>query len=161
MKYRDYQAAYGRGPRHETYQRIRAARLADQAKHIARLLQDGCRYVSGFGTYLVSQQGDVYSLRNCRVIKVRPGIKPGGYEFVGLVDDQGCTKYKMVHRLVAETFISNPSSLPAVNHISGNKRDNRPVNLEWCTPRQNTAHAFDIGLLKRGSQNACAKLAPD
>lgn len=143
------------------YERIRAARVADQAKHLAALLQAGCRYVIGFGNYLVSASGSIYSLRNTRVVKLSPATKPGGYLFVGLVDDFGCTKYKMIHRLVAEAFIPNPSNLPAVNHRNGDKRDNGIGNLEWCTHSQNTRHAFDIGLLKRGVQSHSAKLAPD
>ena len=56
-------------------------------------------------------------------------------------------KYSLhTHRVLAETFISNPNKYKVVNHINGNKKDNRLNNLEWCTYKQNTQHAWKTGL---------------
>jgi len=57
-------------------------------------------------------------------------------------------KNKMIHRLVAETFIDNKKQYPCVNHIDGNKLNNRVDNLEWCTHSENSIHSFKIGLHK-------------
>jgi hypothetical protein len=44
----------------------------------------------------------------------------------------------MLHRIIAEHFISNPHKYPNVDHINGIKTDNRIENLRWCTQNQNT-----------------------
>lgn len=49
-----------------------------------------------------------------------------------------------VHRLVALTFIPNPFCKEQVNHINGDRSDNKVENLEWCTNRENQRHAVDI-----------------
>ena len=53
-----------------------------------------------------------------------------------------------MHRLVASAFISNPNNLPQVNHISGNKLNNTPENLEWVDGSANTIHAYKNNLNK-------------
>jgi len=49
-----------------------------------------------------------------------------------------------LHRLVALHFIDNHENKPYVNHIKGNKQDNRYWMLEWSTPSENSKHSYDI-----------------
>lgn len=44
---------------------------------------------------------------------------------------------RLVHRLIAESFIDNPLRLRYVDHKNGNKSDNRVENLRWCSMKQN------------------------
>lgn len=71
-----------------------------------------------------------------------------GYEAVNLIDLCNRRKTYNVHRLVAETFLGKIPTNMQVNHINGNKFDNRLENLEIVTPSENSLHAFRTGLAK-------------
>lgn len=97
------------------------------------------------GNYEITEDGQVYSLISHRFIK--GGIYPNGYRFLRIREQEEYKNY-LVHRLVAQAFIPNPDNLPVVNHIDGNKLNNRVDNLEWCTQSDNLKHAIEIGLVE-------------
>ena len=87
--------------------------------------------------YLVSNNGDVFSLRSKKYLK--PSINEKGYMRVCL-QKRGMKSWKRVNRIVAEAFIPNPDNLPMVNHKDEDKTNNFLENLEWCTAQYNNTY---------------------
>lgn len=104
------------------------------------------RHIVGYDNYEVSNTGEVRNAKTGRILK--PSCSRGGYLKVNL-RNQGVAKSSKIHRLVAETFVYNEHDKPLVNHIDGNKSNNRSDNLEWCNSSENNKHAFDNGLSYR------------
>lgn len=120
------------------------------------------------GLYQISNLGDVKSLER---VSIQSHLLPelilkqgkSRYRQVELCDKYGKATSKLVHRLVALNHIDNPENKPCVNHIDGDKWNNRNDNLEWCTYRENNIHAYKNGLSKppmknkHGSKHVAAK----
>lgn len=103
------------------------------------------------GLYQISSIGQVKALarkgngfRKYDNIKI---INPNddGYIVAHLTNNKGEKKKISVHRLVASAFIPNPENKKEINHINCVRDDNRVENLEWCTTKENTEHAFKMG----------------
>lgn len=83
-----------------------------------------------------------------------------GYFVISLTMD-GAQIRRPVHRHVLETFVGlavAPKTIP--NHKNGIKTDNRLVNLEWVSPRENALHSYQVlgQRAMRGSQHGTAKI---
>lgn len=117
--------------------------------------------IKGFeGLYMVSSFGRVKSLPRQRATPkggrymtketILKGFTNKGYVYVLLYKD-GKNHSKKVHRLVAQTFIPNPSDKPHVNHLDYDKTNNRLENLEWATCQEN----IDYSAPNKARQHNC------
>ena len=86
--------------------------------------------VDGHPQYLVSTEGDVYSIRRRKNLK--PGISGSGYYMV-YMDYEAL----YIHRLVAHAFVLGEDKWLVVDHIDHNRKNNRFDNLRWVTQSEN------------------------
>jgi hypothetical protein len=111
------------------------------------------------GTYQVSSEGNVYSVRFKRMLK--PQLGKLGYYHVGL-SVGGKVKLVHIHRLVALAFLVVPVGIvkPTVDHINYVKTDNRLANLRWLSNADNSRRTSTDSRIhrQRGSEKPNAKL---
>jgi hypothetical protein len=88
--------------------------------------------------YFVSSYGR-YKNNSGQIIENH--LYSSGYKRVNINN----TSY-LLHRLVAITFLENPQNKEQVNHIDGNKINNKVNNLEWATNQENQIHKIKTGL---------------
>lgn len=86
----------------------------------------------GHGFYFASNKGRILSIYNNLPMILKPDTI-NGYEYVKIDGEM-----KRVNRLIAMTYIPNPSGLPVVHHRDGVKRNNQVENLSWVSHSTNT-----------------------
>lgn len=129
------------------------------------------------GLYKASTLGRIKSLeriihkQKCNVLfkevilkqNKRSILSTNNYYCVNLYNNEHKSKIQSVHRILAMCFITNPDNKSQINHIDGNKHNNRFSNLEWCTASENAIHANINGLSipPRGIKNGNSKLTEE
>lgn len=93
--------------------------------------------------YLVFTNGDIVS--SVTGAAMAGSVNKGGYRTISLTKD-GKSKTFKAHRIILETFnpVSGFENL-LVNHIDGNRLNNKLENLEWVTASENTQKSYDNG----------------
>lgn len=118
------------------------------------MMEEIWKDIEGYeGVYQVSNLGRVRSLD--RIVECVTNGKPRTFRVKGVVMKQHQRKDKymcivfwiankpktfLIHRLVAEAFISNPDNFPMINHKDEDKTNNHVDNLEWCTNQYNLTY---------------------
>jgi hypothetical protein len=96
--------------------------------------------------YQISNKGNVINIKKGtkRVFDIK-----SGYCKLNFYSDNIHHSFT-IHRMVAKVFVGNPDPVNKtwVNHIDGDTYNNNFWNLEWITPKGNSQHAVDTGLVK-------------
>ena len=81
--------------------------------------------------YSVNENGEI---RNDISGKIKSAYvcKGNGYYYVDLWENNKGKKMQL-HRIIAEAFIPNPENKPTVDHVDGDRKNNRIDNLRWAT----------------------------
>lgn len=108
--------------------------------------------------YQVSNLGKIRSVdrvsfdnRRLKGKVIKTSINRFGYKKFNVSTKEG-QKQLRVHRCVLEAFNPTITNNLQVNHIDGNKLNNRLSNLEWCTDSENKLHAYANGLMTPHNQ---------
>lgn len=113
--------------------------IIDTNTKIIDLPNEEWREIQGYdGKYLASNRGRIKSLKQKRerLLTAFPNNK--NYLRVCLCKN-GKGRHFLVSRLVAEAFCENtrPNEATVVDHIDGDKLNNRADNLQWLTLSEN------------------------
>ena len=110
--------------------------------------------IEGFNHYYISDDGRVFSdARGGELRERATRLNQKGYKYTFLTNGKNVKKTAIIHRLVAEYFLPNYDKNLQVNHIDGDKTNNKVENLEMVTGLENMRHASEHHLLK----NVCGE----
>jgi hypothetical protein len=119
---------------------------------VALIGSEEWRAVIGVPEYEVSSLGRIRRTRTQRVLKGRPNRYINGKPAYTLVDlcVGGVHDDRTLHSLVAAAFIGPRPDGMQIDHVNGIKQDNRPENLEYVTPSENTRRSYALGRVPSG-----------
>lgn len=116
------------------------------------------KFIPGTGhAYSCDRDGNIYShyKKGSNLLSEEPTRKlvphhgaTSLYLQVGLSLDGVCKNY-LIHRLVAQTWVSNPNNYPEIDHIDNDITNNKVENLQWVTRQMN----IDKQEVDRGALN--------
>ena len=105
------------------------------------------------GLYEVSDYGCVRSLRSGKILKIQ--LKRG-YTYTSLTNQK--TKHFSIHRLVWEAFNCTIPEGMQIDHIDGDKTNNKLSNLRVVTPKENSNNPVTLERVKESNRKKARNL---
>ncbi len=91
----------------------------------------------GVTGYLVSESGAIYSVKSGKSKKLSTYLGKDGYMTAVMYSSNGKQVRRMVHKIVATTFLGPRADGMVCRHLDGNKLNNEIGNLAWGTVQEN------------------------
>lgn len=118
------------------------------------------KFIPGTGNaYSCDKEGNIYSHRvlGSHDGKITPEPQRKMAQYTGSNNNylmvklsfDGQYSNKLVHRLIALTWLENPNNYLEIDHIDNNVQNNRVENLQWCSRQMN----IDKQTVDKGSLN--------
>ncbi len=121
---------------------------------------DDYRFCKESNFYVCDRNGNFYSVG--RITANNKGEQSIHYRFIQIfgtvedgyfkirVNDNGKRRHVNAHRMMMNAWVGECDSM-VINHVDGNKLNNRLDNLEYCTVAKNNEHAIKNHLYVPGS----------
>lgn len=118
-------------------------------------LAENEKWIPGMeGDYSADTSGEIYSYKRGYKKQMKGGVtyriirkeKRAMYRMICFTGENGQFN-EYVHRLIGKTFLDNFREDWTINHLNGDKTDNRPENLECVSASDNSKHAWETGLV--------------
>lgn len=108
------------------------------------------RWVARYPDLIVNKQGVIRSVKTGKIMNQVDTVASSGYYHVKTYDPlYRKMVYAITHRIVALAWCDGLKAPDAiyVNHIDGNKKNNKASNLEWVTASTNITHGYKNDLM--------------
>ena len=124
-------------------------RFEPKIKPVPSTDKEGFYVIPDTPRYVINEEGECFDLKRNIFVNWREDGR--GYRVCSIRKDNKPDSNGSQHRLLGLTFLHPgiPIEKLQVNHINGNKSDNRLSNLEWVTKAGNNQHAAQTGLRTR------------
>jgi hypothetical protein len=116
--------------------------------------------IPGQQDYLVSNEGQIRSLKGSGVNILSPMKSKSGHLYVFLYDGHGNSTKTYIHRAVLIAFAGQPRPGQESRHLDGNSENNHLGNLLWGTRQENVDDRRQHGRMPVPHESRFTKLVP-
>ncbi len=102
------------------------------------IMKENWKKIKSFSNYSCSNLGKIRNDTTKHISQLKP--RKSGYIEINLINDLNKRINLRVHRIIAQTWLSNNENKLTVNHKNKIRNDNRVENLEWMTYREQAIH---------------------
>ncbi len=116
--------------------------------------------IPGFSKYFITKDCELFSAHRKILFIKKPQIIRGYRVYKVFVNGKGKGRVLFEHRamMLAFKFIENNQDFE-IDHIDGDRANNKIENLRWCTREQNNQYTMDRGAFLKGVNHNMAKLS--